>query len=64
MKRGVVAVEISMRATSPLHVIYSDICGPIEVPFLGGNRYLILFVGEFTRMIWLYLIKHKNEARD
>lgn len=43
--------ELSMRAKECLGVVYSDVCGPIEVPTVAGNRYFISFVDEFSRMI-------------
>lgn len=44
--------------------MHSDVCGPFEVPSLEGNKCFIYFVDETTRMMWLYLIKAKNEAFD
>ena len=52
------------RANAALQVIHSDICGPFKVVSLGGSKYFITFVDEFTRMIWLYVIKLKSEALD
>ncbi|KAK2439455.1 putative mitochondrial protein [Trifolium repens] len=54
--------ETSKRACAALEVIHSDVCGPFEVPSLGGSKYFITFVDEFTRMIWLFTIKLKSEA--
>ena len=54
--------NMKMRAKECLAVVYSDVCGPFEVPSLGGNRYFITFVDEYSRMIWLYVIKMKSEA--
>ncbi|GAU50842.1 hypothetical protein TSUD_232190 [Trifolium subterraneum] len=50
------------RSTQPLHVVHSDICGPIETETLGGNRYFMTCVDEFTRKVWIYLLKEKSEA--
>ena len=56
--------EEPKRASEALQVVHSDICGSFEVPSLGGSKYFITFVDEFTRMIWLYTIKLKSEALD
>jgi transposase InsO family protein len=56
--------EAPKRASVALQVVHSDICGPFEVASLGGSKYFIIFVGEFTRMIWLYTIKLMSEALD
>ena len=50
------------RANDLLHVVYSDVCGPFEVPSLGGNRFFVSFVDEFSRKIWTYLLKVKSEV--
>ncbi|WVY90763.1 hypothetical protein V8G54_036277 [Vigna mungo] len=50
------------RAKQPLEVVHSDVCGPFDVPSLGGNKYFLIFVDEWTRKIWLYLLKEKKEV--
>lgn len=50
------------RATRSLAVVHSDVYGPLENPSLGGNRYFVTFVDEFTRKLWIYLIKEKSEV--
>ena len=51
-----------MRASSVLGVMHFDVCGPFEVPSLGGNKYFTSFVDEHSRMMWLYLIKAEDEV--
>lgn len=53
-----------MRAADLLGVIHSDVCGPFEDPTLGGNKYFVTFVNEYSRMLWLFLIKAKSEVFD
>lgn len=53
---------IQMRAKNVLEVVHSDACGPFEIPSLGGNRYFVSFVDEFSTMLWMYLIKTKDEV--
>lgn len=50
------------RSKDKLEVLYSNVCGPFETLSLGGNAYFVSFVDEFTRMLWIYLIKKKNEV--
>jgi hypothetical protein len=52
------------RSKKLLNVVYSYVSGHLEVPSLGGNNYFISFVDEFSRKIWLYMIKAKSEAFD
>ena len=42
--------------------MYSDVCGPFDTLSLGGNRYFLIFVDEWTRKMWLYLLKEKKEV--
>jgi transposase InsO family protein len=42
--------------------VYSDVCGPFDTESLGGNKYFVSFVDEYSRMMWLYLIKTKDEV--
>lgn len=45
-----------------LDIIHSDICDPMRHKATNGERYFILFVDDFTRMMCIMHIKHKNEA--
>jgi transposase InsO family protein len=49
------------RATRPLERIYSDIAGPIETS-IEGYKYVINFIDDYSRYIWVYLMKSKSEA--
>lgn len=44
--------------------VHSDVCGPFEVPSLGGNKYSVSFIDEYTRMLWVSLIKFKHGVFD
>jgi hypothetical protein len=48
--------------TDVFEVVHSDICGPLEVLLMGGNKYFVTFVDEYSRMLWLYSIRTKDEA--
>jgi len=52
------------RANKPLEVVYLDVCGPLDSNSLGGNRYFLTFVDEFTRKIWIYLLKEKVKCLE
>lgn len=53
---------LPMRAKEGLDVIHSYVYGPLEVLIYGWNKYFITFVNEFSRILWLFLIKAKSEA--
>ena len=54
----------SKRATFPLHLIRSNICGPMNVRARHDAHYFITFVDDFTIYGHVYLISHKFEAMD
>lgn len=47
------------RATQPLEVIHSDLCGPMECSSHAGMRYFITFIDDYTRMVHIYFMKDK-----
>ncbi|KAL8156095.1 hypothetical protein AgCh_001254 [Apium graveolens] len=51
-------------AKTCLELIRGDICGPINPPTSAGNRYFLLLVDDFSRLMWIYLLKNKDEALD
>ena len=50
------------RADTPLQLIHSDICGPMNVRARHGAYYFITFIDDYTRYGQIYLISHKSEA--
>ena len=52
----------SWRDTKPLQLVHTDICGPLEPVSHGGNKYFLSFVDDFSRKLWVYMIKEKFVA--
>ena len=51
-----------MSSTSPLKLVHSDVWGPTPVTFVLSYKYYVIFVDDFTRFTWLFLLKHKSEV--
>jgi hypothetical protein len=51
-----------MRAKQILDVVYTDVCGPFDTLSLGGSKYFVSFIDEFSRMMWIQLMKTKDEV--
>jgi len=51
------------RATEPLQLVHSDICGPLETA-IGGAGYMLLFIDDATRHTDEYILKYKSEALE
>lgn len=51
--------EQTWKASKPLELVHSYICGPMQVTTFGRNIYLLIFIDDATRMCWVYLLNHK-----
>lgn len=54
--------QASFFAKATLAVVHVDLCGPISPTTPAGNRYFMLLVDNYTRMMCVYMIKIKDEA--
>jgi hypothetical protein len=50
------------RSKEILNLIHSDVCGPMPVKSLGGSLYYVIFIDDFSRKTWIYLLKTKDEV--
>ncbi len=41
-----------MRATKPLEIVLLDVCGPMRTTSLGGARYFVTYIDDFSRKVW------------
>ncbi|KAL8109610.1 hypothetical protein AgCh_025644 [Apium graveolens] len=54
--------KATFSATMALQLVHGDLCGPIEPTTLGGNKYMFLLVDDYSRVMWAYMLKSKDEA--
>ena len=50
------------RATKVLELVHTDVCGPMKTMSMGGARYFLTFIDDYSRKIWLYPLKAKSEC--
>jgi hypothetical protein len=50
------------RSKEILDLIHSDVFSPIPVKSLGGSLYYVIFIDDYSRKMWLYLLKSKDEV--
>ena len=62
MKRNHFSRSDTPRASEPLALIHSDLMGPMNIPTFGGRRYILLFVDDFSRKIFIYVLRRKSEV--
>ena len=54
-------VSRGIRSVSPFVLVHSDVwtCPTISI---SGMKYFVTFIDCFSRMTWVYLMKHKDEV--
>ncbi|BBH01653.1 hypothetical protein Prudu_011986, partial [Prunus dulcis] len=52
----------AQRASKVLELVHVDLCGPMRNESVARNRYFMLIIDDFTRMIWVYFLRNKSEA--
>ncbi|KAL0282691.1 UNVERIFIED_CONTAM: hypothetical protein Sradi_7254400 [Sesamum radiatum] len=52
------------RATHPLELVHSDICGPMNVRARHGAFYFLTFINDYSRYGSVYLLSHRSKALD
>lgn len=48
------------RASKPLELVHSDVCGPINSPTWDNYKYYVTFIDDYTHFVMVYLIKEKS----
>ena len=52
-------------ATSrPLELLHLDLMGPTRIESLGGERYIMVVVDDFTRYTWVILLQSKSDTLE
>ena len=50
------------RSKEPLQLVHSDVCGPISVQARGGYEYFVIFINDYSRYSYVYLMHKKSET--
>ena len=45
-----------------LDYVHSDVWGPTKTASLGGMQYFVTFVDDYSRKVWVFFMKKKNEV--
>jgi hypothetical protein len=48
------------RSKGILDLIHSDLCGPMTIASLSGYLYYFIFIDDYSRKTWIYLLKSKD----
>ena len=57
--------KVNVVATScPLELLHMDLMGPTRMESMGGKRYIMVVVDDFSRYSWVEFLREKLEACD
>ena len=45
-----------------LDLVYGDVCGPMNTETLGGARYFVSFIDDYSRCSRVYFMREKSEV--
>lgn len=54
--------ESKFKAKEPLELIHSDVFGPVKQSSIGGMRYMVTFIDDFSRYVCVFFMKEKSET--
>ncbi|KAJ9558330.1 hypothetical protein OSB04_012944 [Centaurea solstitialis] len=47
---------------SPFHLLHMDLFGPVNIQSMGGKRFTLVIVDEYSRYTWVFFLRAKNET--
>nr|GEV07058.1 retrovirus-related Pol polyprotein from transposon TNT 1-94 [Tanacetum cinerariifolium] len=47
-----------------LYLLHMDLCGPMRVESVNGNKYILVIVDDYSRFTWVKCLRSKDEAPD
>lgn len=50
------------RSKNILDLVHADLCGDMEEKSIGGTRYFLTFIDDFSRKVFIYFLKTKSEV--
>jgi transposase InsO family protein len=53
-----------MTITQPLELIHMDLFGPVAYLSIGGNKYGIVIVDDYSRFTWVFFLFDKCQVKD
>ena len=52
------------RAKEPLELIHLDVCKPLNAQARDGYEYFVIFIDDYSRYGYMYLMQRKSEIFD
>ena len=54
--------ESSFKAKKPLELIHSDLFGPVKQASISGMQYMVTFIDDYSRYVWIFFMKAKSDT--
>ncbi|KAH1074467.1 hypothetical protein J1N35_026795 [Gossypium stocksii] len=54
--------ESKYKVKALLELVHFDVFGRIEQPSISGMRYMVIFIDDFSRYVWVFFMKEKLET--
>lgn len=51
-------------SSAVMDLVHTDVCGPMRTTTLGGRRYFITFIDDYSKYTVVYLMREKSEALE
>ncbi|KAI3729740.1 hypothetical protein L6452_18405 [Arctium lappa] len=64
MKRAAHKPNPEPSTSSPLELLHMDLCGPMRTQSLGGKKYVLVIVDDYSRYTWVKFLRSKGETPE
>ncbi|KAE8681718.1 hypothetical protein F3Y22_tig00111310pilonHSYRG00060 [Hibiscus syriacus] len=54
--------ESKFKAKEPLELVHSDVFRPVKQQSISGMRYMVTFIDDFSRYVWVFFMKEKSDT--
>jgi hypothetical protein len=53
-----------MTIIRPLKILHMDLFGPVAYISIGGNKYRLVIVDDYSRFTWVFFLQDKSETQE
>ena len=55
-------VDSNTETVSAFDIVHMHIWGPLSISSIHGHRYFLTVVDDYSKVVWIYLMKHKSDV--
>jgi transposase InsO family protein len=53
-----------MTTDMPLELLHMDLLGPIDYISIGGSKYCLVIVDDYSRFTWVFFLQEKSQTQE